>query len=426
MPPSPTSPDCSASAGHVVVVGGGPAGLMAAEAAVLAGARVSLFEAKGSVGRKFLIAGKGGLNLTHSEPYDRFVRRFAPHDAQVAIWLQEFSADDLRAWARGLGVETMIGSSGRVFPVDLKAAPLLRGWVRRLRHQGVVFHMHHRWIGCNEAGALQFETPDGVRSVEADASVLALGGASWPVLGSDGRWVELLAAEGIDIAPLLPANVGFECEWSTHFRDRYAGAAVKPVAMRTGHDEHGPRRQGEFVVTKYGIEGSLVYALGQGLRAAVAVGAAVSAWIDLLPERSEAQIVERLQRARRDRSQSEWLRRALGLSGVRAALLRELGGLQLPRDPLDLARLAKHLPLRLLRWRPIEEAISTAGGVRFEAMDAQGMLRHRPGVFCAGEMIDWEAPTGGYLLTASMASGRAAGRAAAAFAISHAAAGSRA
>lgn len=423
MPPLDDLLKSPSAPGHVVVVGGGPAGLMAAEAAVLAGARVSLFDAKGSVGRKFLIAGKGGLNLTHSEPYDRFVRRFAPHEAQVEAWLRHFSADDLRAWARGLGVETIIGSSGRVFPVDLKAAPLLRGWVRRLRQQGVSFHMHHRWIGWEAGGALRFETDDGLRSITADACVLALGGASWPVLGSDGLWVALLAAEGIDIAPLLPANVGFECDWSAHFRDKYAGAAVKPVAMRTGDDEHGPRRQGEFVVTEYGIEGSLVYALGQGLRASVAAGAAVNAWIDLLPERSEAQIVARLQPARQGRSQTEWLRRALGLSGVRAALLRELGGIHLPDDPSELARLIKHLPLRLCRWRPIEEAISTAGGVCFEAMDAQGMLRRKSGVFCAGEMIDWEAPTGGYLLTASMASGKAAGEAAAKFAMLHAASG---
>ena len=406
---------------HVVIVGGGPAGLMAAEAAIQSGVRVSLYDAKGSVGRKFLIAGKGGLNLTHSEPFERFVRRFAPHEAQIADWLRGFSADDLRCWARELGVETMIGSSGRVFPRDLKAAPLLRAWVRRLRQQGVAFHMQHRWTGWDAAGALCFVHDDTPLRVTADACVLALGGASWSVLGSDGRWVDLLAERGIGIAPLQAANVGFECAWSDHFRQHHAGAAVKPVALRVGDREHGPRRQGEFVITDYGVEGSLIYALGQSLRAEVARGSAVSAWIDLLPERSREQIAERLRQPRQGRSQSEFLRRTLGLSGVRAALLRELGEPDLMKDADTLAGLIKQLPLRLRCSRPLDEAISTAGGVRFDAMDAHGMLRQLPGVFCAGEMVEWEAPTGGYLLTASMASGRVAGSAAAAFARARAA-----
>ena len=397
---------------RVAVIGGGPAGLMAAERLAAAGVAVDVFERMPTVGRKLLIAGKGGLNLTHSEPSERFRERYAPRQDDVARWLRVFDADALRAWAAELGVPTMVGSSGRVFPVDLKAAPLLRGWVRRLKSQGVHFHVHHRWTGWAVDGSLQFDHEHGPRHMTPAATVLAVGGASWPVLGSDGAWYPLLAALGVGLQPLQPANVGFHCTWSPFLLERFSGAAVKPVAMSVTVDGARTSRQGEFVLTDYGIEGSLVYALGRPLRGAVAAGAAVTCTIDLMPNESIDTLANRLAKPRGSRSFGEWLRRQTGIGGVRAALLHELGR-PMPAGPTELAQRIKHLPLRLTAPRPIEEAISTAGGVRFDAMDDDSMLMQRPGVFCAGEMIDWEAPTGGYLLTACMASGLVAGRAAA-------------
>jgi uncharacterized flavoprotein (TIGR03862 family) len=400
---------------RVAVVGGGPAGLMAAETARAAGADVDLYERLGSVGRKFLIAGKGGLNLTHSEPRAAFVARYGERHEDISRWLDAFDADALRTWARGLGVETFVGTSGRVFPKDLKAAPLLRAWLRRLRASGVRIHVRERWLGWGDGGALRFENGDGEHVVETDAVVLALGGASWPVLGSDGAWVPLLASRGVDIAPLAPSNVGFEVAWSDAFATRHAGDPVKPVVAEW-RDTNGARvrRQGELVVSSYGVEGSLIYAASAALRESIRADGSATLVLDLAPSRDVGDIARALATPRGSRSLSEHWRRRGGIEGVVAGLVREA----LPREAWDdapaVAAIVKALPLTLLRPRPIDEAISSAGGVRFEALDDGLGLRAMPGVFCAGEMVDWEAPTGGYLLTACFASGVVAGRAAAA------------
>jgi uncharacterized flavoprotein (TIGR03862 family) len=407
---------------RVAVVGGGPAGLMAAEVLVQGGAQVDLFDAMPSVGRKFLLAGKGGLNLTHSEDFDAFVQRYAARRAQIEPLLRGFGPAELRAWALGLGVSTFVGSSGRVFPADLKAAPLLRGWLHRLRQQGVRFHMRHRWLGWDDALALRFDTPPGQTGVQADAVLLALGGATWPRLGSDGAWVPLLAQRGVDVAPLQPSNCGFDVArrvdggaltpgWSEHFRSRFAGQPLKNVALGFGADA-GERfdQPGEFVVTDTGVEGSLVYAASGPLRAAIAAQAQAVVHVDLLPQRELAFVIAEVARPRGSRSLSTHLKSRLGLDGVKASLLHELLPREVIADPARLAASIKALPLTLVAARPIAEAISSAGGVRFEALDSAPMLRALPGVFCAGEMLDWEAPTGGYLLTACFASGVAAAR----------------
>lgn len=402
---APTRPDSPAS---VAVIGGGPAGLMAAEVLRAGGCQVDLYERMGSVGRKFLLAGKGGLNLTHAEPATAFRQRFSDRSAAVSAWLDGFDADALRAWARGLGVDTFVGSSGRVFPQDLKAAPLLRGWVRRLRQQGVRLHMQHRWTGFatgNGSVGLHFEVDGQPRRVDADAAVLALGGASWPQLGSDGAWAEPLRAAGVDVAPLQPANCGFEVAWSDHLRSRHAGAPLKPVALAL---DDTPSRQGELVITAHGLEGGLMYALSATLRERLARAAPLRVHLDLFPGRDAPALAAALTRPRGTRSLGEHLRRTLKLEGARAALVFECTRAEDRADPARLAARLKALPLDLLRARPVTEAISTAGGVRLEALDAQLMLRTHPGVFCAGEMLDWEAPTGGYLLTASFASGHRA------------------
>ena len=400
----------------VAIIGGGPAGLMAAEVARAAGLRVDVFEAKGSVGRKFLIAGKGGLNLTHSDPRPQFSHRYGQQAQRVAAWLDAFDAEALRDWARVLGVETFVGSSGRVFPTDLKAAPLLRGWVRRLREQGVRFHVLHRWREFHDGGALVFDTPAGERLHRADATVLAMGGGSWPELGSDGAWVAPVAAAGIDVAPLLPANCGFDVGWSEFFSQRFAGAPIKPVRLAVAPDGGEPRwRQGECVATATGLEGSLVYALSAELRDRIARDGDVVLLMDLAPGRDETRLLGEISAPRNGRSLSEHLRRRLGMEGVKAALLREVLSKQDLDDPARLAAAIKSLPVRLVSARPIAEAISSAGGVRLEQLDEHLMVRHRPGLFVAGEMLDWEAPTGGYLLTASFASGRVAAKGAVAW-----------
>ncbi len=396
---------------RVAIIGGGPAGLMAAEVANAAGLQVDVFEAKGSVGRKFLIAGKGGLNLTHGEQRPGFDARYGERAAELARWLDAFDGEALRDWARSLGVETYVGSSGRVFPNDRKAAPLLRGWVRRLREAGVRFHVQHRWLGWTDAGALRFATPEGERTVRADATVLALGGASWPELGSDGAWVDLLAARGIDIAPLRASNCGFDIGWSAVLADRHAGAPLKPIVAHWTDDAGTPQAlQGECVLTATGVEGSLIYALSAMLRERIARDGETTLWLDLAPGRDEARLVRDLQAPRGKRSIGDHLKRQTGLDAAKAALVFEM----LPRDAMnDATRIAttiKRCPLRLRATRPVAEAISTAGGVRLEALDDSLQLKSMPGVFCAGEMLDWEAPTGGYLLTACFASGLIAGR----------------
>jgi uncharacterized flavoprotein (TIGR03862 family) len=397
---------------RVAIIGGGPAGLMAAETVRAAGHSVDLYEAKGSPGRKFLIAGKGGLNLTHSDPQEVFVARYRERAAEVGAWLADFDGPALREWARGFGVDTYVGSSGRVFPIDRKAAPLLRGWVRRLKEQGVRFHVQHRWNGWQDDGALRFETPDGVAAIHADAVVLAMGGGSWPELGSDGAWVAPLAARGIDLAPLKAANCGFDVEWTPYFRDRQAGAPLKPVVAHwVGLDGQAHTQQGECVITANGIEGSLIYALAADLRDTLARDGQARLQLDLLPGQTEAQLLDKLRKPRQGRSFGEHLRRQLGMGGVKSALLFEVLGKDAGQLPAEaIAAALKRLPLVPLRPRPIAEVISTAGGVRLQALDAQLMLRDLPGTFCAGEMLDWEAPTGGYLLTACFASGLQAGR----------------
>jgi uncharacterized flavoprotein (TIGR03862 family) len=391
----------------VVVLGGGPAGLMAAEVLAAGGAEVQLFDAMRSVGRKFLLAGKGGLNLTHSESLDTFVARFGARHKEIGAMLGHFGPQQLRDWAAGLGIETFVGSSGRVFPRDMKAAPLLRAWLQRLRAQGVTFHMRHRWMGWTSDGGLRFDTPSGELQLQPGVLVLALGGASWSRLGSDGAWVDALRQRGVAVAPLRPSNCGFELAWSQHFATRHAGQALKSVAISLPGT---PWRQvGEFVVTHYGIEGSLVYAASALLREAIDAHGQATLHLDLLPARSLDWVRAELAHPRGSRSLSTHLKSRLSLSGAKAALLYEVADKATLADAARLAALIKALPLTLTAARPIDEAISSAGGVRFEALDDSLMLRDLPGVFCAGEMLDWEAPTGGYLLTASMASGRVAG-----------------
>lgn len=397
----------------LAIIGGGPAGLMAAQAAVDAGVEVDLYDAMGSVGRKFLLAGKGGLNLTHSDSFETFVSRYRGREEEIRRWLNVFDADALREFARGLGVETFVGSSGRVFPSDLKAAPMMRGWVRRLRASGVRFHMHHRFLGWRADGTLRFATATGESAVRAEACVLACGGASWPELGSDGRWCETLRNRSVEVADLQPANCGFDVGWSAHFRDRHGGAPIKSV--RAWIDAGTPPLQGEFVISDHGVEGSLIYALAAELRDRIAADGGVILHLDLAPHRSEAQLRDALAMPVKGRSVGEHLRRSSGLDAAKSGLVFEV----LPRDawhdPVRVAATIKHLPLSLLRPRPISEAISSAGGVAFASMDENLMLRQIPGFFCAGEMVDWEAPTGGYLLTACFASGLISGRSAAAW-----------
>jgi uncharacterized flavoprotein (TIGR03862 family) len=397
---------------RVAVIGGGPAGLMAAEVLAAGGAQVDVFDAMPSVGRKFLLAGKGGLNLTHSEPFEAFAGRYGARRDAVAAMLRVFGPTELRAWAQDLGVSTFVGSSGRVFPTDLKAAPLLRTWLARLRGAGVSFHMRHRWRGWDASNALRFDALLGEVAHPADAVVLALGGGSWARLGSDGAWVPLLEQRGVEVAALHPSNCGFDVAgWSEFFRSRFAGHPMKTVALSVQVDGATVFEQaGEFVVTEGGVEGSLVYAASAVVRDLIAARGHALVYIDLLPGRSAEFVQAEVARPRGARSLSTHLKSRLGIDGVKAALLHEL----VPREAIaDSARLAaalKALPLTLVRPRPIDEAISSAGGVRFEAMDDALMLRALPGVFCAGEMLDWEAPTGGYLLTACLASGRVAAR----------------
>ena len=392
---------------HVAVIGAGPAGLMAAEVLSQTGVKVDLYDSMPSVGRKFLLAGVGGMNITHSEPYPAFLSRYAERAPHMAPLLRAFDADSLCQWIHELGIETFIGSSGRVFPTDMKAAPLLRAWLKRLRESGVVIHTRHRWLGWQADGQLRIASPEGEKTLKPDAVVLALGGGSWARLGSDGAWMPLLAERGVEVAPLQPSNCGFDVAgWSDLLRNKFAGAPLKNIAIAL---EHSTPRLGECVITASGIEGSLIYAWSAPIREAINQHGAATILIDLLPGKAVDKIEAALAKPRGSRSMSKHLHSQLGLDGVKAALLRELAPTDCFADPAQLAQAIKALPLKLIKTRPLDEAISSAGGVRFEALDEHLMLKQLPGVFCAGEMLDWEAPTGGYLLTGCFASGRAAG-----------------
>lgn len=399
------------SAPHVVVIGAGPAGLIAAEVLAAGGAQVDVFDAMPSVGRKFLMAGKGGLNITHAEPFETFVARYGEAQHWIAPLLAEFGASQIRIWMHGLGIDSFVGSSGRIFPNEMKAAPLLRAWLHRLRTAGVRFHMRHRWVGWDAAGGCLFATAEGERSVQADAVILALGGGSWARLGSDGAWVPVLQQRGVAVAAFEASNCGFECVWSDFLKTRYAGQPLKPVIV-SHTDRHGVviRLQGELMLTDYGLEGGAIYALSRSLRQSI--NAQGEAWIqlDLLPNHSINAVRAALQQGRGTRSLTEHLRRRLNLHGIQSALLHEVLPAEVIADNHRLATALKALPIRLCATRPIDEAISTAGGVRQDALDVSLMLKAMPGVFCAGEMLDWDAPTGGYLLSACLASGHAAGQ----------------
>ncbi|KQT46832.1 NAD(FAD)-utilizing dehydrogenase [Methylobacterium sp. Leaf456] len=397
-------PDHSGHARKIAIVGGGPAGLMAAETLAGAGQAVTVYERMPSVGRKLLIAGRGGLNLTHTEPLPDFLARYHPAQPALTAAIEAYPPQDLRDWCEGLGQPTFVGSSGRVFPQSFKASPLLRAWLARLSERGVAIRTRHRLTGLGADGTLTFETPKAPHSVRPRAALLALGGASWPRLGSDGAWVPLLEGAGLAVAPLKPANVGFTVAWSAHVAERFAGAPLKRIAARIGD----ARARGEAVVTAGGIEGGVIYALGRPIREAVEREGSATLILDLRPDLDAAALARKLGRTRPGESLSTRLRKAAGLDGVAAALLREAHSNALPVDATDLTAAIKAVPLRLGAPAPIARAISTAGGLTLGELDARFMLRTRPGLFAAGEMLDWEAPTGGYLLQAAFASGRAA------------------
>jgi uncharacterized flavoprotein (TIGR03862 family) len=402
----PTLPSLSDKS--VAIIGGGPAGLMVAELICQSGAKVNVYDAMPSVGRKFLIAGKGGLNITHSDSYDLFLSRYGSRSAYIKPMLDRFDAEALKAWVHGLGIQTFIGSSGRVFPAEMKAAPLLRAWLHRLRQSGVTFHVRHQWLGWDEVNpqALRFMSPQGEKTINADAVILALGGGSWPQLGSTGAWAALLAQQGVQVAPLTPSNCGFDAVWSEHFRDRFAGQPLKSVIASF----NGFQQQGDCMITATGIEGSLIYALSAPLRDEIALSGTATLTLDLAPGNSIETLISKFSQPRGKQSMANHLRKRLGIDGVKAGLLREMVSVEDFNDPIKLCSAIKALPLKLTATRPIAEAISSAGGVSFDVIDEHLMLRGLPGVFCAGEMLDWEAPTGGYLLAACFASGRIAGK----------------
>lgn len=400
----------SIQSSSVVVVGGGPAGLMAAEVLIQGGVRVDLYDSMLSVGRKFLVAGKGGLNLTHVESREQFLSRYGKCRSRLEPLLDKFSPEDLLQWVHELGVDTFVGTSGRVFPVGMKTAPILRAWMLRLRKAGVAFRMQHKWCGWGNDGSLQFETPEGKVSVNPDAVVLALGGGSWARLGSTGEWVPLLVARGVAVAPLKPANCGFDVAWSDIFRNRFEGFPLKSVVL-SFTDSKGNifRKQGEFIITSTGVEGSLIYAISAQLRDEIEANGSAVIKLDLAPGRTQQHLIDKLSQPRGSRTFTGHLEKTIHIKDVKAGLLREFVPKQNFADPECLASAIKELSIPLIAPRPLDEAISSAGGVLFEELDEHLMIRSVPGIFCAGEMLDWEAPTGGYLLMACFASGRAAG-----------------
>ncbi len=399
---------------QVAIVGGGPAGLMAAETLAQAGHDVAVYDAMPSMGRKLLRAGIGGLNITHSEAFERFCTRYGERSLQLRALLDAFPPDALRAWVHDLGIDTFVGSSGRVFPAEMKAAPLLRAWMHRLRRQGVRMHTRHRWLGWHEDGSMRFEQAGQEIHLKPQATVLALGGGSWPQLGSDGAWVPWLQARGIAVAPLESANCGFNIDWTPHLRDKFAGSPLKSIAMSvTDVHGHTETRRGEMVISSYGVEGSLVYAFSQSLRELIHAHGQARFTLDLLPGRDAAGVLAEVRHPRGSRSWSSHLQSRLGLTGAKTALLYEVLDKSQWSDPAQVAAALKALPLTATSPRPLAEAISTAGGVAFTALSEPLMLQDMPGVFVAGEMLDWEAPTGGYLLNACLATGRWAGQGAA-------------
>jgi len=393
---------------RAAIIGGGPAGLMAAETLISKGFSVDLYDAMPSLGRKFLMAGKSGLNLTHAEPFDDFLDRFGEAQQNLSPMLNAFTPTDIQDWAKGLGIETFVGTSNRVFPKDFKAAPLLRAWLRKLRANGLTVHVRHKWTGWSDE-ALSFDTPNGEVLIKAETTVLALGGASWPTLGSDAAWVSWLDKQGVAIIPLKPANCGFDVDWSPHFIERFEGQPVKNAKLSF----QGSHCSGDFVITKTGLEGGPVYALSSKLRQAIENKGSATLTIDLLTDQSGAYVGDRVSRPRGKKSISTHLKRALNLSGVKAGLLHECTDKKAFLDPVHLAASIKAVPLILTQPRPIANAISTAGGIAWSGLDDGLQLNARPGIFVAGEMLDWDAPTGGYLLSACMATGRWAGLAAA-------------
>ena len=405
----------------VAIIGGGPAGLMAAEVISAHGVKVDVYDSMPSVGRKLLMAGKSGLNITHSDPFDVFVSRYGKRQDKIEPLLKNFGSKELRGWVHSFGIETFIGTSGRVFPTGMKASPLLRAWLSRLNASGVTFHLRHKWTGFltpqNTQGgvpvaedgdgsvALEFATPDGEVTVKTDAVVLALGGGSWSRLGSDGAWVPWLKQAGAEIEPFHPSNCGFEVEWSEHFREKYDGHPIKSVILSFGEFH----QQGEFIVTKEGVEGSLIYAASAAMRDEIYANGVAIMHLDLKPDRTLEWLKDKLSRPRGKRSLASFLEKTLGIKGVKVGLLREFVPKEDFMNAERLAEFIKALPVPLVRTSPLDEAISSAGGVMFESLDEHLMMKTMPGVFCAGEMLDWEAPTGGYLLTACFSSGYVAG-----------------
>jgi len=394
----------------VAIIGAGPAGLMAAEYVARAGFAVHVYDAMPSAGRKFLLAGKSGMNLSHAEEFDQFKLRYRQKSERLESCLSRFDANKIRAWAANLGIETFVGTSGRIFPTDMKAAPLLRAWLQRLRADGVKFFMRHKWVDVENRN-LCFDTPDGLVAQPFHAVVFALGGASWKRLGSDGKWAEIFANQKIATAPFQPSNCGFLVGWSSYFKKKFAGIPLTNVNVSLENiHEQIISRTGQFVITERGVEGSLIYAFSADIREKIQVSGFAELKLDLLPGRSQERVIEELSIPRGSRSLSSHLRSKLGLHPVHCALIHENLSASIIQDNFSLAKSIKALPLRLEHTFPIDEAISSAGGVDFTEFDDNFMLTSKPGWFCAGEMLDWEAPTGGYLLSACFATGAAAGQ----------------